>query len=127
MALVIGGTIYTMTHRVAGGQSLDSIGAPLFVIFAAVLLSWIGYCDNKRTGLAEVHVDRKAVSAYFRDGRSIIVGRANGVFFTEYRDCVMVSFEAFGRPQVLRLERWRFSPETWDGLLAELRQVLNDG
>lgn len=127
MALVIGVMIYAMTVRIVGGQSLDTIEAPLLFTLMAVILAWTGYCDNKRTALEEVHVGRDAVSAFFRDGRAIIAGRANRAIFTEYRDCVSVSFEAFGRAQILKLEKWRFSPKTWSSLLAEIRQVLNGG
>lgn len=127
VVLFVGVMIYTMTIRIVGGQSLDMIEAPLLLTMVAVILAWTGYCDNKRTGLEEVHVGRDAVSAFFRDGRAIIAGRANRAIFTEYRDCVSVSFEAFGRAQLLKLEKWRFSPETWSSLLAEIRQVLNEG
>lgn len=96
----------------------------LFLMLAVV--SRNVYLHDKETALEEVHVDRNALSVLFRNGSSIIVRRANGATFTEYRDSVSIAFDAFGRPQVLKLDKWRFTPETWDSLLAEIRRVLED-
>lgn len=93
-----------------------------------ILFIWLGIMLRQLdlTALEEVRVGKNEVSAWYRDGKSVIVIRENEAHFTEYGDCIVIAYRSFDRAQSLRIARWKFEPEVWQALLEEIRQVLRD-
>lgn len=84
------------------------------------------YSGQRKSSLEEVRVDKEVVSAWYRDGKSVIVNRENEAHFTEYGDCIVIGYRSFDRAQSLRIARWKFEPEVWQAFLEEIRQVLRN-